>query len=343
LLRLDPFGDSLWSKIYFGNDMGLIYQIINVENDNYIIRGFLDAPLFSSVSKINDWGEVSWSIDSLYGDDIVLTPDTHYLLLKWAGTQIDQDPRLVKIDTGGIIVWDRTYNYTTGFEVNRRVIHLTNGNYLIMGGSTKTRLLEVNSDGDSLWSNTISEPQLPAPIDIVQTTDGGFMVLAQIPGPFLDIDIHLQKIDASGQLEWSVERFNTGKDENPISLGKHSDGGFVIFGWRQDGPIGGDDWLLLKIDSLAGIVGVQEDSDSDPQSIKFYPNPVNDWLEFDFEILISGYVTLYDLSGKLIFSDKFMDVDKSKLFVGEIKPGSYLIKISDLNHRLLAKELLVKY
>jgi len=342
LLRLDSLGDSLWSRVFNNQGLGIIYQLITTLDGNYLCRGTLYNGN-GIVAKLNALGDTIWTIDNLIGSHVANTLDGNYILLDPEGPQFDTDPRIIKISSSGNVLWDKTYLFGVDFGITRKIITLIDGGYLAMGAfSGGTTVLKINSSGDSLWSNIITDSGSPLALDIAPTDDAGFIVTGVVTGGQLSRDIYLLKLDENGMKEWSASLIRTGYDEQPVNVVQTDDGGYVIFGWGENGSIGGDDLMLIKTDSLAGIVGVRENSDSDLQSIKFYPNPVNDWLEFDFEILTSGYVTLYDLSGKIIFSDKFMDVDKSKVFVGELKPGSYVFEISDLNQKVLANELLVK-
>lgn len=69
--------------------------------------------------------------------------------------------------------------------------------------------------------------------------------------------------------------------------------------------------------------------DIDKQDFKFYPNPANNYLEFDFSnSYLPNYIKIFDLAGKLLIENYFLN---NKIDISSLKPGMYIINLSDIS------------
>lgn len=81
------------------------------------------------------------------------------------------------------------------------------------------------------------------------------------------------------------------------------------------------------------VVGIAEDFDGDVNL--FYPNPVKDFIEVNYDY--DFYLELYDLQGKLLLRT----IDK-QTNISQFRSGVYMAIVKDLNNKIIAKEKLIK-
>lgn len=142
--------------------------------------------------------------------------------LHGVGQNADDRPQLVKLDTGGTELWNRTYGgefYGTGFFVVAEVP--ISGDLIACGQKwftglnvppyRKGILLRATSEGDSLWmreylysDSTVVDCQ-GVFRDVQPTPDGGFIVVGEARGningsnpPGLSVDVWVVKVDSLG-------------------------------------------------------------------------------------------------------------------------------------------------
>jgi hypothetical protein len=93
--------------------------------------------------------------------------------------------------------------------------------------------------------------------------------------------------------------------------------GFAFWGNKALTP---DEVSLLGPASNALITGIDNGALAAKEVI-FYPNPVNDIINFD---ATNGAVSIYDLLGRKVFSTDFQS---GKANISSLKPGTYVIRI----------------
>lgn len=100
-----------------------------------------------------------------------------------------------------------------------------------------------------------------------------------------------------------------------------------------------DDFTILDYGDLTGVKALSE------SSVKLYPNPINSGQSLNINTDgISGnkIVSMYDLSGRMIFSRKLLSTDSQTFEIdSKVKAGSYIIKIAS-GKNITSKLLIVK-
>jgi hypothetical protein len=135
LLKLDAGGNLLWDKTYGGNQIEQSSTIIPTADGNYFLLG---------VSKSDISGN------------------------KTAPNKGNYDYWLIKIDSNGNILWDKTYG-GAGNDYGSHMIRIADGNYIISGfsdqglsgdrsegswGSMDYWLVKIDADGNIIWDKT---------------------------------------------------------------------------------------------------------------------------------------------------------------------------------------------
>lgn len=128
-------------------------------------------------------------------------------------------------------------------------------------------LVKLNADGDILWQNRFGGSGWDAPYGMVQTLDGGWILVGVTTSTDGDVSFHypgdfmdgwVVKVDSTGQLEWQKTLGGTGWDllHSVIEVG---DGGYLISGFTEsnDGDVsgnhGGADGWVVKLDAEGSV------------------------------------------------------------------------------------------
>lgn len=178
------------------------------------------------------------------------------------------DPYLIKVDSSGNILWEKTYG-STRYDIGLGMVPTDDGGLMIVGqvmsagnNGMDVWLIKVDSQGNRIWSNTFGGPLDEFMGGIYPTSDGGYMLGGNIIDPddiiadagvegYGGLDgrsnIHLIKIDQNGEPLWS-KTFES--EENTIaSAGTATpDGGFLICANILYFPVNDNDLLLMKVD-----------------------------------------------------------------------------------------------
>lgn len=82
--------------------------------------------------------------------------------------------------------------------------------------------------------------------------------------------------------------------------------------------------------AVEGSIALSASALSDMNSIKVYPNPVEDFLRIESEDLITNYA-VYDMFGQQMFSDAVMNQSDLSIDVSHLSPNVYVITVVDVN------------
>ena len=203
------------------------------------------------------------------------------------GINGEVDYWIVKIDSNLNVQWDNTiggyfHDYLTS------IANTTDGGYLVAGfsesnsGGDKTEgkigwddywIVKTDSIGNVLWDNTIGGAQIDQLQDVIETTDGGFLIAGKSNswisgdktenpiGNIQNMDYWILKLNSIGNIVWQ-QTIGGSATDIPCSIIQTSDGGYLI-GGTSDSDISGDktenskggtDYWIVKIDSIGNIL-----------------------------------------------------------------------------------------
>jgi gliding motility-associated-like protein len=131
---------------------------------------------------------------------------------------------LTRMTSSGTIVWSYAYG-STGDEQLRKISLALDGNILITGTSNSYEqgvgaaiAMEIDGNGKILWQNQFEETTGHAlGLDILSTTDNGFVVSGTDYAPDNSSDWMLAKLDAGGNMVWT-KRLDYTVNEDAFSL-----------------------------------------------------------------------------------------------------------------------------
>ena len=116
--------------------------------------------------------------------------------------------------------------------------------------------------GELIWVKTFGGSNVDQAVGVVESNDGGFVVLGSTNSNDGDVDDRTSaeeydywviKINTNGEKQWS-RSYGGSNDETATDINKTSDGGYIISGYSRsnDGDVSGNegfhDYWILKID-----------------------------------------------------------------------------------------------
>jgi len=227
ILKTNGDGDSLWTKTYeYGSahsidattDGGYILMIrpgnwLYPQNDFVIVKtDFLGDSL---------WAKVFGSSNVEVGYEVEQTTDGGYMLAGRKDGVIvgDSDFYLLKTDSTGEFLWDKTYG---GDEMDRAftAMQTSDGGY-ILGVFTASfnveyydfYLVKTDADGDTIWTKTYGGLWQEEIADVEETADGGYAAVGYTYsfGAGSNPNIYFIKTDVNGLIS-DVGDYNNGNE-----------------------------------------------------------------------------------------------------------------------------------
>lgn len=130
-------------------------------------------------------------------------------------------------------------------------------------------VIKLNSTGVLEWQKCLNGDYTDMGNDILQTADGGYVVLGTSASVNCDapdnrgnrysLDILLIKLSATGEVEWQ-KKLGGSKNEYAVSLDMAADGGYIIGGYSESSDFdltvnkGEFDYWVLKVDGRGNLI-----------------------------------------------------------------------------------------
>ncbi len=214
--QIPLYGQSFeisWQQCFGGSEQDIAYDIVEIP-DGYFITGY------------------TWSNDG----DVSLN---NGLLDGW----------LIKTDTVGNILWEKTYGGSSG-DGFRRIFPDNNGNYILVGGSGSSDgdisydpypgsedfwVVKIDINGNIIWDKIVGGSDGGEHIwNASPTLDGGVVAVGYTYSTDGDVSVNYGgadtwavKISSDGELEWDYTIGTDWIDKGQAILAT-SDGGYLI-------------------------------------------------------------------------------------------------------------------
>ncbi|MBN2226087.1 MAG: T9SS type A sorting domain-containing protein [candidate division Zixibacteria bacterium] len=261
--------EMIWSTTYGGQYNDNAYAGCQTD-DGYILLGstfsYGSGGFDFYALRLGSAGDTVWtntygSTDAELGYDVLATSDGGFVLLGstrsyGAG---GKDVYLVKIDSAGTMLWQKTFG-GSGNDEGRSIRETSDDGFIICGttssfGSGYDDLYFVRTDsvGDTIWTTAVGGAGGESGSAVCLTGDGGFMAVGST-GSFGDgySSIYGVRLDADGDTLWTEVYGGSGADY-AYDLETTIDGGFVIAGGTSSSGAGYTDAYAVKIDA-GGVV-----------------------------------------------------------------------------------------
>jgi hypothetical protein len=306
IIKLDPNGDSIWTKVHEGTIVSSAHSIQQTMDGGYIVAGKGKENILKLDNNGNlEWGKhYSWifySVMQTSDGGYIVVGDSIYHQLEW-----DYIPSLsiFKLDENGNKEW---YNPLSDDFVGsaKSVQQTSDGGYIIAGDSIYFKsefershylmVVKLDENGNKEWNYFGSE--FSGAESIQQTADYGYIIAGNTIDDEYGLDFLIIKLDENGNEKWIKTYGSTGGWEYASSIQQTSEGGYIVAGQTDYYGSGKYDMWILKLDENGngpGSVGFYNSyyDFNEFLILQNYPNPFNQSTTIYFMLPISGFVTL---------------------------------------------------
>ena len=258
VIKLDEQGNQVWDKTYGGSNNDWANSLIQTTDGGYAVAGptkSKGAGVYDFwVIKLDKRGKIVW--DKTYGgsaydwaESLIQTTDGGYAVAgstksKGAG---DYDFWVIKLDTRGKIVWDKTYG-GSAYDWANSLIQTADGGYAVAGVTTSKGaggadfwIIKLDEQGNQVWDKTYGGSGGDGASSLIQTTDGGYAVAGYTysKGAGKE-DFWVIKLDEKGNLIPGVSKLDyeaeTGTESNIPSIQSFKVPTFNSYKWEVGIP-----------------------------------------------------------------------------------------------------------
>lgn len=211
-LKLDNSGNLEWSRYFGGNFTDTPYDVIQTDDNGFIIAGSSDSEdtdISGNIGtydfwiiKISEFGDLVWE-KSFGGSQIdearaiIKTEDDNYIVAgdtRSSDNDISQnkgaaDLWLIKISPIGNLIWEKTLGGSS-FDVARAIKKSQNNGYLLSGSSRSSDMdvsenkgqndawvLKTNNSGNLIWETTIGGSNIDFSYDVAELANGSIIAV----------------------------------------------------------------------------------------------------------------------------------------------------------------------
>jgi hypothetical protein len=223
-------------KLYGGFDNDVAYSLVQTSDNGYVML----CKGFAGLIKTDVNGSLEWTRDYALADpgfawargSVIKTDDGGFAIVgsSYNTTTFKYSPLLIKTDSNGNMVWNRTYG--SGGDANQ-IVQTADGGYAIAGSygpnRDKTWLIKTDQNGNFLWEKTYEIGMFSVPCGVFYTNDGGYVV----GGTRYETDYHenfyLVKTDSTGNIQWNKTYVATASFL-AFSMVQTNDAGYAMYG-----------------------------------------------------------------------------------------------------------------
>lgn len=321
LIKIDLNGNVVWQKTY--KDQIEFYSsnsdIIRNQDGTLVICGVTFNDTISneeiSLIKVDSLGNKLWSkrIGNQLQDDeiykILKDTDGGYLL---AGTSFNfnfrqNDFYLIKTDSTGNIIWEKTYGSQRDENCN---FFLKHGSQYILAGNSKDSttneynmtLMTLDSSGGVLSSVVFPIPGYESIQSIATTSQNEMIIVAKSKGPatLMNDNSLILKIDSVGNTLWL--KYLSGVNNFPSSVIVDPSNNIIVSGAIRN-TITDINAFVIKLDPLGNIISQLSFGNSYGGKINQVKIDVNDQIIFTGNYVRTDNLNSYVTFGKFNFND----------------------------------------
>jgi len=262
-----------WIRTFGGLGEDVANAVQPTSDGGYIMAGYTNSSgaggFDAWLIKTNPDGHEIWQrtfggMNDDYASSVLATSDGCFILAGFTSSSGagSDDGWLIKVDSDGNEIWQRTYGGTYSDWVNS-VQPTSDGGYIMAGPtwhsntfSSDAWLIKVDSEGRAIWQRTFSGAGNDWVESVQSTPDGGY-IMAGHTGLVTPVgkgarlsseDAWLIKTDSEGNEFWR-RIFGGADDDMAFSIQTNSDGSYIMAGFTCSSGAGGRDTWLIKVDS----------------------------------------------------------------------------------------------
>ena len=223
LIKMDLNGNVIWEKTYGGEGAEIGEYALETDDKGFLITGETSSygpaiPFFTNIYLVRTdangdslWTRYYGNVWYDYSRSIVKTNDNSYIVSGSYATNGEEvsDFSVLKVQDNGDTAWTRLYGadgneYCYG-SINTEdngsiLIGTTNSAVLGSVGSYDIYLVNINTNGDTIWTQTVGTSEYESAKGMVKTSDGNYIIYGSRK-PFAisnASDILLVKVNLNG-------------------------------------------------------------------------------------------------------------------------------------------------
>jgi len=305
VIKLDTLGSVKWQETIGGSGEDGAQAIQQTSDGGYVITGWSssngdtagDHDFDYWVVKLDTGGAVKWQ--KLYGGlnddtpfDIQQTSDGGYVVAGYSqsndgdvtghhGGTNGSDYWVIKIDTGGVLKWEKSFGGTQDDQANA-VRQTPDGGYIIAGYTSSSNgdvtgnngaydywIIKTDTGGNVQWKNCYGGTSNDQAFAISVLSSGNYLVAGTAYSNNGNVtnnhggigDYWVININSAGALQWQKTLGGSGADA-ASAIQPTADGGIIVAGASNsiDGDITSfkgsyDDWIV-KLDLISGSTNI---------------------------------------------------------------------------------------
>jgi len=302
VLKFDSQDSLQWQQIYGGANTDIANSVVETDDGGFLVMGYTNS-YDGNISvtkgnydvwiiKIDNAGQLIWNQnyggtanESTEYKSLIKTIDNNFIFAATTqSTDYDvaksngaKDIWVVKIDSIGKIIWERTYG-GSGNDFAETIKAANDSTYFVCNisdsfdgmvdfnyGDKDVWIMKLNFTGNLIWQKTLGGNRVENYATLDLTQDGGFVVMnstnsndGDIPKNYGELDVLFTKFNASGVIQWR-KIYGGSSNENIGDIMQTSDGGYLatVKSSSSDGYLGSnngkDDLWFLKLASTGEI------------------------------------------------------------------------------------------
>jgi hypothetical protein len=267
LIKTDYAGITLWDRTFGGNRDELGNCVQQTTDGGYIITGrtgigVSDVWLIKIDSTGNEvWNRTFGGTGYNCGYSVQQSTDGGYIIIgeTWSVDTGYGDVWLIKTDSNGNMMWNRTYGGTST-DSGWCVQQTSDGGYIVTGftysfgaGSYDVWLIKTDNYGNMMWNRTFGGRLSDRGNCVQQTTDDGYIITGGTSFGAGRGDVWLIKTDSTGNEVWN-RTFGGVEYDVGNCVQQTTDGGYIITVNTFSLGAGEYDIWLIKTDSSGNLV-----------------------------------------------------------------------------------------
>lgn len=258
--------------------MDVCTSMIHTADGGFVLFGFTESFETSNAwfVKTDAYGNMEWNKTVSGGvNSFIQTLDGGFAFVGTNASSIDgyvpvgylpdgfwSHVCLSKTDAYGNMEWTKTYDEEIGCYQGSSLVQTKDGGYALVATSFSSigdyddiLLIKIDSYGNREWSKLYNCSEHESVSGLLQTVDGGFVLVRKTHSFGEMPDFWFTKTDESGNVElnWTYDDSRMAS----VTSVQLSDGGFVFAGGTDTFGGGGADFYITKIDNTGNIEWTQ--------------------------------------------------------------------------------------
>lgn len=316
LVKVDPYGNEIWSRIYGGSAGDLCYSVKETDEGDLIVCAMSESSNLSNgaadgvLMKLDPEGDILWARNyGGFGGERITSKETCQIYengdIVVAGHTESYgagsgDQFVARFTPAGELIWFRSYG-STGYDFATNLTIVDNGDLLVSGifssssGDWDGSLMRVSGDGELLWASSYGQSGTEAFRRSIPYGSG--VLVSGYSTSFGNAeDVYVLFLDSLGQMDCNGgDLFIQAATHEPSQESVEP-----IEAWLPERIL--IDAVEPRVDVICQTVGTNRDPG--PRSFKLgqnVPNPFNPSTSVQIELPEAGAVELkiYDVRGRL--------------------------------------------